>query len=298
MRVGDTVIVERAGDVIPKITRVEGGGERKGKSFSVPKACPACQGEIVKEKTEQVAYRCVNPLCPKQLERSLMHFASRGAMDIEGLGESAVRQLLDKGYVRDLADIYYLKKEDLCRLELFKAKKAGNLLSAIEKSKTQPLSRLLFGLGISNIGEKAAFTLARRFGTMPLLRSAPAEELEAIHEIGPVMAAAFVRFFQQASTHRLMEKLMAAGVGMKEPAAEGDQKLKGKKFVFTGELKSWTRQQAGEAVKRFGGEIVSTVSRSTDYVVAGEGPGSKYTKALSLGVTILHEAQFQEMVHA
>lgn len=296
VRVGDRVLLERAGDVIPKIVKVVESA-KKGRSFSVPKKCPECGGVIAKEKSEQVAYRCVNPSCPKQLERSLLHFAGRGAMDIEGLGEAAVVQLLDKGLVKDLADIYYLKKENLLALELFKDKKADNLLAAIKQSKERSLSRFLFGLGIMNIGEKAAYVLAQRFETMDKLRRASREELTAVHEIGAVMADSLTAFFKQPAAARLLEKFKKAGINLKEPLIKGGQRFLGKKFVFTGEMGQFTRPQAVALVKKLGGDVLSAVSRNVDYVVAGENPGSKYAKAVELGLRIINPQEFEEMTH-
>ena len=297
VRKGDRVLIERAGDVIPKIVKVvsASGGVRR-KALTVPKTCPECGGKILKEKTEDVAYRCVNPACSRQLERGLLHFASRGAMDIEGLGESVVGQLLDKGLVNDLADIYCLAKGDLLKLELFKEKKADNLIRAIQDSKSRPLSRLLFGLGIINIGEKAAYTLAQRFGTIDRLMAATREDLEAIHEIGAVMADSAFKFFHQSSTKRLIQRFREAGVQMTEPVGKTGQKFAGKKFVFTGELESITRDQAGARVRKMGGDVSSGVSKNTDFVVAGGSPGSKYKKAVSLGVKILNEQQFISLI--
>ncbi len=297
VKVGDRVLIERAGDVIPKIVKVIEAA--RGKAFSIPKKCPECGGEIAKEKTEDVAYRCVNLLCPKQLERGLLHFASRGAMDIEGLGEAVVGQLLEKGLVKGFADIYKLRQEDLLQLELFKKKRAQNLIEAIAQSKKQPLSRLLFALGIVNIGEKAAATIAQKFGSMQNILKARHGAYEAVHEIGGVMAQSLEDFFKQASTKKLIRKLEAAGVNMSEPKQKlVSDKFAGKKFIFTGELNLYSRTQAGELVKKFGGDVVSSVSKNTDYVVAGENPGSKYEKAMTLGVKIVNEKEFQEMINA
>lgn len=294
---GDRVLIERAGDVIPKVVKVvSSSGKFARKIFAVPKKCPECGGPIVKEKLDEVAYRCTNPSCPRQLERGLIHFASRGAMDIEGLGEAVVMQLLDKGLAHDVADIYYLKREDLLTLDLFKEKKAGNLIAAIEKSKTQPLSRFLFGLGIMNIGEKAAYLLAQRFVTLDRLTAATRDELEAVHEVGKVMADSISKYFQKPLNKELLKKFKNAGVNPVEPVEDKGKELAGKKFVFTGELKQVTRGQAGARVKKLGGDVVVTVSKNTDFVVAGEFPGSKYNKAVSLGVKILSEEQFFSLI--
>jgi len=296
---GDRVLVERAGDVIPKVVKVvESSGRSGQKALNVPTKCPSCGGAIAKETEKDVAYRCVNPLCPEQIERGLLHFASRGAMDIEGLGESAIHQLCEKGLVKDFADIYFLKPQDLLGLELFADKKAENLLKAIEGSKKQPLSRFLFGLGILNVGEKVALVLAQRFGSLERLLKAESEDLEEVRGIGKVIVVSIVRFFKQPATHKLMAKFKKAGVNFAEPvSAKRSGKLQGKKFVFTGEMTSLTRAQAGARVQEMGADVISSVSSATDFVVAGENPGSKYQKAVSLGVKILNEKQFQEMIH-
>jgi DNA ligase (NAD+) len=230
------------------------------------------------------------------LERRLIHFASRGAMDIEGVGEAVVIQLLEKGLVQDLADIYYLRKEDLLTLDLFKEKKANNLINAVTKSKTKPLSCFLFGLGIMNIGEKAAYVLAQRFKTLDRLMSAKPEDLEAVHEIGKVMADSIFTFFHEPSAKTLMNKFKKSGINTEEPVEASGQKLAGKSFVFTGELRSITRGQASAQVKKMGGDVISSVSKNTDFVVVGESPGSKYKKAVALGVTILDEQQFFSLI--
>ena len=290
---GDRVLIERAGDVIPKIVKVVATNTKaKQKVFAVPKKCPECGGPIIKERSDQVAYRCLNPACERQLERRLIHFASRAAMDIEGLGESAVAQLLKKGLVKDVADIYYLKRNDLLKLELFKDKKADNLLSAIQSSKPRPLSRFLFGLGIVNIGEKAAYILAQQFKNIEALQKAKKGDLEAIHEIGNVMADAVVSFFKTPASKKLISKFIRAGVNVEETAVKASRGLTGKKFVFTGELAGLSRSEAEARVKQKGGDIASTVSAKTDYVVVGKSPGSKYKKAVDLGIKVLDEKQF------
>ena len=294
---GDRVLLERAGDVIPKIIKVvESIQQATAESFLVPKKCPECGGEVAKSKEEDVAYRCINPSCPKQLERRLIHFASRLGMDIEGLGESVVNQLLKEKLVKDMADIYFLKKEDFLKLELFADKKAENLIAAIASSKKRPLSRFLFALGIINIGEKAAATIARKFGALDRIRKAALSEFEGIHEIGEVMAGSLEHFFRQKSTKQLIKKFKKAHLTMAEPQRPSEGKLQGKKFVFTGELKSLTRLAAGEAVKELGGEVVESVSKKTDFLVIGANPGSKYAKAMGLGIKILNEREFKEMI--
>lgn len=299
VRKGDRVLAERAGDVIPKIVKVvESSGKSGKETFNVPTQCPSCDGAVIKEAEKDVAYRCVNPLCPEQIERGVLHFASRGAMDIEGLGESVIHQLCERGLVKDFADIYFLKPKDLLELELFAEKKAENLLMAIENSKQRTLSRFLFGLGILNVGEKVALILAQRFGSLEKLMKAESEDLGGIRGIGKVIAVSIVKFFKQPATHRLMAKFRKAGVNSVEPAAfKRSGKFQGKKFVFTGELASMTRAQAGARVRELGADVISSVSAATDFVVAGENPGTKQQKALRLGVKVLDEQQFQEMIN-
>ncbi len=293
---GDRVLIERAGEVIPKIIKVV---KHQGKKpFEIPKHCPACGGRVVKEKEEEVAYRCINPSCPAQLERGLLHFASRGAMDIEGMGESVVAQLVEKRLVSDFSDIYKkLTKERLLTLELFKDKKAENLLKAIQNSKKQPLSRLIFALGIRHVGEKASLVLAQRFKNLDNLMNAEVSELVKIHEVGEIMADSIVEFFKAKSTRQLINRLKAAGLNIREKITETRRSLfSGKTVVFTGEMNDFTRLQVEDLVRRLGGNVSSSISRNTDFVVAGQNPGSKYAKAKQLGVKIIDEVKFKEMV--
>lgn len=298
IRVGDRVIVERAGEVIPKIVKVvESMRSSKGKETKIPEECPVCAGEISKEKEGEVAYRCINPSCPAQIEARLIHFASRSAMDIRGMGESVVNQLVKKDMVKKFSDIYRLKKNDLLKLELFKDKKADNLLRAIEKSKHQPFSRLIYGLGIRHVGEKAAYVLAQKFVNLDKLINAKEEDLRGIYEIGQVMARSIVQFFQQDSTKLLIHKLRQAGVNLTEQVKKIKKtRLYGKNFVFTGELENFSRSEAERLVRELGGNATSTVSSNTDFVVSGENPGSKYAKAEKLGVKIISKKEFMEMM--
>ncbi len=298
VKIGDRIVLERAGEVIPKIVKViESVRTGKEKQFNIPKACPACGSEISKEKEEEVAYRCINPSCPAQIERGLMHFASRGAMDIHGLGDAVVKQLVEKGWIKDFADIYALKKEDLLKLELFKDKKSENLLGAIEKSKQKPLSRLLYGLGIRHVGEKAAYVLAQKFTTLENLIQARREDFDAVYEMGQVMAGSMVNFFKQHSTKQLIKKLKEAGLNLKEKVAPINKSaLTGKSVVFTGELKDFSRTVAKSLVRQFGGNASSAVSENTDFVVAGDNPGSKYDQARKLGIKIISEKELKEMI--
>jgi len=293
---GDRVLLERAGDVIPKIVKVV---EKHSKgTFVLPKVCPSCHGKIRKVKEIDVAYRCLNPSCPKQMERLLVHFAGRGAMDIEGLGESVVEELLGKELVKDLADIYFLKKEQLLDLDLFADKKADNLLKAIIVSKSRPLSKFLFGLGIGNIGVKASVNLAGHFGSLDAIINASVEELQAIDEVGPVMAKSVGEYFHQPQVKKLLAKFKAAGLNFLEPKKQiSGNRLEGKKFVFTGELAGISRQEAGLWVQDQGGKVIASVSKSLDYLVVGENPGSKLPQARQLGIKILNQKDFERMVH-
>ena len=298
IKIGDRVILERAGEVIPKIIKVV-DSTRSGKErvFQTPRNCPACDSEIVKEKEEEVAYRCGNPLCAAQLEKGLTHFAGRSCMDIEGLGEKIVRQLIEKELVRDFADVYYLKKEQLLKLEFFKDKKADNLLMAIEKSKTRPLGRLIYGLGIRHVGEKAAYLLAQRFKSLDKIVLLKKEDLDAVYEVGPAISGSLAAFFAQKPVKELIKKLKEAGVNIKE-AGEGliRTPLAGKTIVFTGGLESLSRRQAEDLARKAGGSPGSAVSKNTDFLVAGKNPGSKYDQALKSGVKIISEAEFRGML--
>ena len=295
LRVGDRVLIERAGDVIPKVVKVV---EQKGKlPYSKPKECPACGEKIVKEKAEDVAYRCINSDCPAQLERALLHFASRDALDIEGMGEAVVNQLVKLRLLRSLADIYKLKIDDLLELELFKEKKANNLFRAIGKSKQQPLARLIFALGIRHVGQKAAYTLAKEFADMDKLMQAKLEELDEIPEIGQVMACSIVDYFNLNQTKKLIHEFKKSGLNMhQEIASIKTNKLTGKTIVFTGQLAGFSRSQAEELVRKSAGTPASTVSSKTDLLVSGENTGTKFNRAKELGVKIIGEDEFKEMI--
>jgi len=297
LKLGDKVVIERAGEVIPKVVKVV-PGSRKGheKAILPPKECPSCGSELFKDE-EEVALRCVNPSCPVQFKRSLLHFASRDAMNIDGFGVSSTEQLVDKGLVKGFPDIYRLKKEDLLGLELFKDKKADNLLSRINKSKEQPLSRLIYALGIRHIGEKNARVLAGHFRTMKAFMATGPEELARVSEVGPVIAEAVTGFFKVEATRRLVEELGELGLRMDEPERKtSGGALSGKTFVFTGELKTMTRDEAQAKVRELGGKETSSVSAKTSYVVVGAEPGSKYDKAKKLGVPVLSEEDFIKLL--
>jgi DNA ligase (NAD+) len=298
IKIGDRIVLERAGEVIPKIikvvTSVRTGKERE---FRIPKICPACGSTVSKDKLEDVAYRCINPSCPAQISRGLIHFASRSAMDIQGMGESLVEQLVTKGMVKDFADIYFLKKQDLLSLELVKDKKADNLLRAIAKSKQQPLARFIYGLGIRHIGEKASYILAQRFRSLDNLLNAKEEDLESIFEIGSIMADSVITFFKQKNTLALIKKFKTAGLELQEKLEIARKRpLDGKTIVFSGQLNAFSRNQAESIVRRLGGKPVSSVSKNADFLVVGENPGSKYNQALKLGLKVINEEGFSRLI--
>jgi DNA ligase (NAD+) len=294
--IGDYVVVQKAGDVIPEIVAPvpsrRTGDERE---FVMPDKCPVCGSDIVKPEGEAVA-RCTGIACPAQAYEHLIHFASRGAMDIEGLGDVVAGELREKGLVKDIADIYYLKRDDILRLEHFKDKAAGNLLAAIEGSRRRPLSRLLFGLGIRHVGSHVADVLAGTFGSLDGLKEAGTEELTEIPEIGPRIGESIINFFKQDQNLKVIEKLRAAGVNMTEQVKTELQTLAGLTFVLTGALTDFTRESATAEIEKRGGRVSSSVSSKTDYVVVGADPGSKHDKALSLGVKVLDERGFAELI--
>jgi len=296
LREGDRVLIERAGDVIPKVVKVV---EQKGrKPYNIPVKCPACGEKIVKEKEEDVAYRCINSDCPAQLERALLHFSSRDALDIEGMGEAVINQLVELKLLKSLADVYKLKLDNLLQLELFKEKKANNLLSSIEKSKQQTLARLIFALGIRHVGQKAAYTLAEEFGDMQKLMLAKLEDLDMIPEIGQVMAESIFDYFNLSKIRKLIQDLKDAGMNMRQQGGNFKiNKLTGKTVVFTGELAGFSRAEAEELVRQSKGTPSSSISNKTDILVAGEKAGTKFNKASKLGVRIINEKEFSAMIH-
>jgi DNA ligase (NAD+) len=297
-RIGDTVVIERAGEVIPKVVKVvmaKRTGEEK--PIHPPKSCPACGSELSQIEGE-VAIRCLNLNCRVQIERTTIHFASRDAMDIEGMGEIVVHQLLEKSLIADVADIYSLTKKDFLTLDLFANKRAENLVSAIEKSKQQSLEHLIYGLGIPNVGEKTALILAEQFGTITSLSNATEDELTRTTEIGPVIAKSIHTFFQLPKVQSTIKKLKNRGIDptYKAVATATITPFSGKTIVFTGELKSMSRPEAETMVRKAGGKSSGSVSKKTHFVVAGESAGSKLEKAKTLGVTILTEEAFLSMM--
>jgi len=295
LHIGDTVLIERAGEVIPHVLKVVKEGKNR-RAFHMPKKCPECGSAIHKAEGE-VAYRCVNKACPAQRKESLLLFAGRHAMDIDGLGDKIVDQLVDKGLVKDVADLYALEVEPVAELERMAEKSAQNLLDEIEASKKQPLSRVIYALGMQFVGERTGQLLAEQFGSLEELAEAKAEDLEKVPEVGPKVSASIVDFFSEPANRKLIKKLRDAGV---RPAAEKREvksdKFAGKTFVFTGALERRSREEAGELVQQHGGKVSGSVSKKTDYVVVGADPGSKYDKAKELGVNILRETEFEKLV--
>jgi DNA ligase (NAD+) len=295
LQIGDTVLIERAGEVIPHVLKVVKEGKHR-KPFKMPKHCPECDGTIHHVEGE-VAYRCVNAACPAKRKESLLHFAGRHAMNIDGLGEKIVDQLVDKGLVKDVADLYSLKLEEVAGLERMAEKSAQNLLDEIEASKESSLARLIYALGIQFVGERTGQLLAEHFSSLEELAAAEEEQLVEVPEVGPKVAASIVEFFSEPANLKLIKKLNKAGV---HPTAEKrkvkSDKFAGKSFVFTGGLANRSREEAGEIVQQHGGKVSGSVSKKTDYVVVGTDPGSKYDKAKELGVTILSEAEFEKLL--
>jgi DNA ligase (NAD+) len=294
LRIGDTVIVERAGEVIPHVIKVVKEGKPR-REIVVPERCPECGSKIHKDP-EEVAYRCVNASCPAKRKESLLHFASRHAMNIDGLGEKIVDQLVDKGLVKDVADLYELKLEDVAALDRMAEKSAQNLLEEIKASKNNSLARLIYALGIRFVGERTGQLLAEHFGSLPKLAEASLEELMEVPEVGPKVAQSIADFFSEPANQKLIKRLKDEGLKMTEKRqAPEDTRLAGKTFVFTGALARRSRDEAGAEVTRHGGKVSGSVSKLTDYVVVGTDPGSKADKARSVGVTILSEDDFEKL---
>ncbi len=296
IRVGDTIIVRKAGDIIPEVLGVDlKKRPPDARPFKMPDRCPVC-GSPLYTDPDEAAIRCTGSECPAQLSRSIAHFASRGAMDIEGLGIAIVEALLEKGHIKSAADLYYLKAEDIAAMEKMGDKSAENLLAALEKSKGNQLSRLLFAFGIRNVGQKAAKVIAERYENIDALLNATAEELTNIRDIGPVIAESLKNWLDNPQNRHFIQRLQDAGVNMTEQVDKRDGRFEGKTFVLTGTLSEFTRDQASAIIEAFGGKTSSSVSKKTSYLLAGEDAGSKLTKAQSLGVEIIDEAVFKEMI--
>ncbi|TCL37166.1 DNA ligase (NAD+) [Anaerospora hongkongensis] len=298
IKIGDTVIIHKAGEIIPEVISVvfsRRTGEEQ--SFTIPEICPEC-GSLVLRIPGESAHKCINSACPAQLREGIIHFVSRDAMNIDGLGQAVVTSLVDAGLIADAADLYTLTAEQVVKLERMGPKSAQNLINAIAVSKQAGLSRLLFGLGIRFVGAKAAATLARHFGDIDLLRQAAEEDLTALDEIGPRIAESVVEYFARPETEQLLTKLAAAGVKLTEEKRRTTEglPLSGKTFVLTGTLPTLTRSDAAALIESKGGKVASSVSKKTDYVVAGEEAGSKLDKAQQLGITVLNEQELQHLL--
>ena len=297
LKIGDTVVIQKAGDVIPEIVEVK-KQKRTGneKEFEMPKVCPVCGAQAIREEGES-ALRCTGIECPAKLYRNLVHFASREAMNIEGLGESIIKQLLDKKLIENIADIYTLTFEDIASLKKNGQKFAKNLEESINKSKQNDLYRLITALGIRHVGTKASKILAKKYQTIDKLSKASFDELSQINDIGPIVANSIREFFLEDQTIDLIQRLKKAGVNTKAIEQEIlDNRFEGKTFVLTGTLENYTRGEATNIIEKYGGKTSGTVSKKTDYVLAGEETGSKLTKAQSLGVKVLTEEEFKEMI--
>ena len=294
VRIGDTVIIQRAGDVIPEVVEVitskRTGAEKK---FRIPSKCPVCGSEVIRE---EVIHRCIGLDCPAQLKGRIKHFASKRAMDIDGLGVKLIGQLVDKGLVNDVADIYDITKNQLIALERMAEKSAQNIIDAIDASKEKPLSKFLYALGIRHVGEHISDVLAHRFSRLDDFPTLSEDDLMKAEEVGPEVAASVARFFRDKKNRESIERLKKAGVKVIEPRVKARGKLADKVFVFTGTLHSYGREEARSLVEKLGAKTVSIVSKKVDFVVAGEDPGSKFDKAKGLGVSILTEEEFKKMV--
>jgi DNA ligase (NAD+) len=294
VKIGDWVRVERGGDVIPKVVEVDKDHPRGSEEIEAPEKCPVCGTKVVRTEGE-VDYRCVNANCPAKLMGTILHFASRGVMNIDGMGESLVAQLIDKGLVKNVADIYDLTRKDLLSLDRFADKSAQNILDEIENSKKLPLERVIYGLGIRMVGERTAQFLAEHFGSMEALAGASVEELQNVNEVGPRIAESIAEFFSIAANRKLVERLRAAGLTLKGEKRQRGTKLAGKTFVLTGTLAHFTRDEAKKLIEDAGGKVSGSVSKKTDYVVAGSDAGSKLDKAKELGVAVIDEKEMEKL---
>jgi DNA ligase (NAD+) len=298
IRVGDTVVIQRAGDVIPEVVAVVREKRPKGaRKFVMPDKCPVC-GSPVQRVEGEVAVRCVSLYCRAQLVEKIFHFASRGAMDIEGLGYRTVESFIEKGFVKDVADLYLLptRKDEIVAMERMGEKSCENLIAALERSKKRELPRIFYALGILGVGENTANLLARHFGSMERLMAAGEEEISSIRGIGPVIAHSVHQFFADKNNIGVMKKLQKLGVEFPEAEQTSDGPLKGKTFVLTGSLEAFTRSQAQKIIEQLGGHVTSSVSKNTDYVIAGANPGSKLDKARKLELRVLDEDEFKKLM--
>jgi DNA ligase (NAD+) len=295
VKIGDWVRVERGGDVIPKVAEVDKDHPRGATEIEAPEKCPVCGTKVVRTEGE-VDYRCVNANCPAKLQGTILHFASRGVMNIDGMGDSLVAQLTEKGLVKDVADIYKLTKKDLLSLDRFADKSAQNIIDEIERSKKLPLERVIYGLGIRMVGERTAQFLAEHFGSMEAIESASVEELQNVNEVGPRIAESIAEFFSIAANRKLVARLEDAKLTLTGQKKERGTKLAGKTFVLTGTLPRFSRDEAKKMIEDAGGKVTGSVSKKTDYVVAGADAGSKLDKAKDLGVPVIDEKEMEKLL--
>jgi DNA ligase (NAD+) len=297
VRIGDTVVVQRAGDVIPEVVAVIASKRTgKEKAFSMPGRCPVCGSKVERPEGEAV-HRCTGMACPAQIKENLAHFASKGAMDMDGLGRKYLEQMVDKAIIEDPADLYFLEKKDLMKMERMGDKLAENLLDAIDKSRQPSLTHLIYALGIRNVGFHLAGVLAKHFKSIDALARQSVEDLTAVHEIGPIVAESIYNFFHNPKNLKILKKLKQGGVQFPEEEAEVREiPLAGQTFVLTGSLDAFTRDEARQIIEDLGGRVASSVSKKTDYVIVGKDPGSKYDKALKLGVKTLTEKGFKSLI--
>jgi DNA ligase (NAD+) len=295
VKIGDTILIQRAGEVIPQVVKVVKHAA-DGREFRMPRKCPVCGGDVHRAEGE-VAFRCVNAACPAKLKESLLHFAARRAMNIDGLGDALVDQLVDKGLIRDVADLYSLSHEQVADLERMGDKSASNLLEEIENSKKAELARVIFALGIRFVGERTAQLLADHFGSLDKLTKAGEAQLLEVEEVGPRVAEAILEFFRESRNMKVVEKLRKAGLQFEqEKPRKAGGKLAGKQFVLTGTLPHYSREEATRLIEEAGGRVIGSVSRKTDYVLVGSDPGSKLDKAKSLGVKTIDEAGLMKLL--
>lgn len=298
LKIGDTVVIQKAGDVIPEIVEVK-KEKRTGKEekFFMPKVCPVCGAPTVREDGE-AALRCTGIECPAKLVRNIIHFVSKEGMDIDGLGENLVEQFIEKELIENIADLYTLTFDDIASLKKNGKKFASNLIQAIEESKKRPFYKLITALGIRHIGGKSAKTIAKHFKNIDNLMNAKVEEIAELEDVGQIMAESIYKFFKEEQTIDLIQRLQNAGVNMKDEQNydEIDLKFQGLTFVLTGTLENYKREEVGEIIERLGGKVSSSVSKKTSYVLAGDEAGSKLTKAQTLGVNIITEKEFEEMI--
>mgnify|MGYP002634810219 FL=1 len=299
IRVGDRVVIEKAGEIIPKVVRVVDLKSKRNKPFKMPTLCPECQTRIFRPEGE-AAWRCVNAACPAQLKERLKHFASRKAMDIDHMGPAVIDQLVESGRVENFSDLYTLKQEEVVGLERLAEKSAKNLIDAIRKSKSAGLARLLFGLGVRHVGQRAASILAETFRSIKVLKETSFEDMESVMEIGPVIAESLKSFLDQEANMQDIENLSNSGVVVEDPEAARKEVgvLAGKQFVLTGTLSEFSRDEAKKKIESLGGRVTSAVSTKTDYIVAGKDAGSKLTKAKKIEITVLDEKEFQKLIEA